>query len=81
MIICYWSLQHFSLPDSKERVSVTHIESPERFYVQLLKLKPKLNKLTQNLNAYVKRNPPVVDNPEKSKFLNQPRSTYTVLSI
>lgn len=52
--------------DTKERVTVTHIESPECFYVQLVRLKPQLNNLSKLLTNYVKENPPIIENPQPS---------------
>lgn len=60
-------MQLFIISDSKERVIVTHIESPESFYVQLIKFKAKLNKLTQSLTAYARRNSTPVKKIEISK--------------
>lgn len=55
--------------DTKQRVIVTHIESPECFYVQLVKSKSQLNNLNSMLKNYMRDNPPIVKKPEESKYI------------
>lgn len=55
--------------DAREYVIVTHIDSPELFYVQLVRFENKLHSLCKQIEQYIRDFAPIVKSVELSKYL------------
>lgn len=58
--------------EGKEKVKITHIETPESFYVQLVRMQSDLEDLSDNIYSYVMNLAPMVYEPEIGKFFLRP---------